>query len=266
MKMSHNRPKTSISDTNPNTPYVVHFVVGKLTPHSATYAVDLQTAVRSPYLRNIIYPPPLGLQTLRVEVPHADPQAFSLYISWLGQKTVSFPDHEQPQGPHAPGQSLTWVQCYPLIAAYILGARFQHPEFQDCIFDALDWWLAPRQKPSVEILQYVFNEGVPVPKLKCFVVDRMFATEMERLEILGLFVARVLEGKCGVLGLGATCEYHVHPKSEACTRASRRVTTGISNSKEPMRRTQPPEARAAPTPASPRTETKTEPTPSFQEF
>jgi len=51
------------------------------------------------------------------------------------------------------------------------------------------------------------------------------------MEILDLFVKRVLEGKCGELGLGRTCEYHAHAFGDPCSLQAPQSSTSGYNQK-----------------------------------
>lgn len=108
---------------------------------------------------------------------------------WLDADCIPLPDPGLSE-PLPAEKSLTWAQCSDLIAAHILGSKFADFEFQHCILDELEKWLAYEQKPDLDTLETVFAEKAS-PQLKFFAVDRMFAGEANVREILRCFVQRV---------------------------------------------------------------------------
>jgi len=212
-RMSKHRPRTARPSKPPHT---IEFIPGRIDspddfPRPSIY-LDSETAARSAYLRTRIHPQEHNGPISRIELSSANPKAFQIYANWLETGLVAVPIRQAFGAATTAPKSLSWRDCEVLVKAHILGSQFGDEAFQDCVMNVLVRSLEPEQDRDRRVCELVFGRqasGVS-QKLKCLVVDRMFAGEMEGEELLALFVKRVLGGKVGDHGLGESCEYHVH--------------------------------------------------------
>jgi hypothetical protein len=232
--MSTHRPHTPKSRKLTHT---IEFIPGRIDspedfPRPSVY-LELKVVQCSAYLSTKIGPHeqngtgPIS----RIELPSANPKAFETYAHWLKTGLINLPTRQISCAATIPPHSLSWRDCEVLVKAHILGSQFGDEAFQDCVMNVLVKCLKPEQSRDSRICGLVFGRqasGVS-QKLKCLVVDQMFADELEGNELLAIFVERVLEGKVGDMALGSTCEYHVH-ENDRCKKKYEDLHEGDWNS------------------------------------
>ncbi|KAF2633309.1 hypothetical protein BU25DRAFT_486437 [Macroventuria anomochaeta] len=153
-----------------------------------------------------------------------DPQAFDLYKIYLHIGKIVFKYSENVKTEH------TWIACWPLMNAQILGCIIEEPDFTDRVMDALAEKLTPGICPDVETIQHLFDDNRQSisEELKRFVVDRFVDTQQQSHSLLGtatypvsfkqLALQTALHRLSGSSSSPAKpgCHYHVHGTSEAC--------------------------------------------------
>lgn len=147
------------------------------------YEIALQTTCLAQYI-------PVPYRGAPIRLPDVDAHDFRRYSNFLlftlplAKLVARDPARAFPPRGHPLEHKLTWVECLPLIKAYVFAERIGDEAFLCYIRFELEAWLASKQQKDLTALQYVVTaEGVS-QELKTWVVSRTFRTVDEVPDLL----------------------------------------------------------------------------------
>ncbi|KAF2652808.1 hypothetical protein K491DRAFT_681021 [Lophiostoma macrostomum CBS 122681] len=206
------------------------FYVGQ-NKETHPFLVDPRIAIGSPYLRTFMTRRSRSSETGPIYLPVLDPKAFEAYLYWLCAGYVPFPPRgSEPADPRE--RSLSWIECYPLLAAHVFGANIGDAAFMDHILNELDRWLLPVQQPHLEILEWVIGRTETDTRLTEFILDRMFGTDEGVKQLLHILIQRADDNigeREALPAEGNRCRYHVHGEGGVCRTEPRHLQRTLEN-------------------------------------
>jgi hypothetical protein len=205
-------------------PVLVANAVASNAPSSADRSLVNTIAESSTQVQNA-EPPAHELDAVTTNVkrvPILDPHAFELYRIYQISGTIEC-SLSEASSPVDDEENHSWLYCWSLINAYVLGTTLHDVEFSDRCMDIMSRSIAPGVPADVDTIKHVFTAvGIP-ESLKRFVVDRCVGAGKKFLAGDGLemwklprgFVCRALETAMrmldeGVDGVVDACRYHMH--------------------------------------------------------